>query len=179
MFLNPDLALRRGLELPDRGDLLELVDAPLAGPECLGPVLGGSDDQHDVLANLDVPVAVDDQDFDHVEVLQGPLPDLAELLLGHPFVILELDAGNVVALGPVPGGAQENRDPPMRFERARTRASSASIEKSSRWIRTSMPSGPAGAPPANGGSNATSSSSPTTVSRWAISWLTETRTFFL
>src|SRR2546422_4771332 len=78
MFLDPDLALRRGLELPDRGDLLELVDAPLAGPECLGPVLGGSDDQDDVLADLDVPVPVDDQDFDHVEVLQGPLPDRSE-----------------------------------------------------------------------------------------------------
>src|SRR3989442_10517636 len=127
MFLDPDLALRRGLELPDRGDLLELVDAPLAGPECLGPVLGGSDDQDDVLADLDVPVPVDDQDFDHVEVLQGPLPDLAELLLGHPFVILELDAGHVVALGPVPRSAQEDRDPPMRLERARTRVSSTSI----------------------------------------------------
>src|SRR5438132_889348 len=112
MFLDPDLALRCALELPDGGDLLELVDAPLAGPERLGPVLGGSDDQHDVLADLDVPVPVDDEDFDHVEVLQGALPDLAELLLGHPLVILELDAGNVVALGPVPGGAQENRDPP-------------------------------------------------------------------
>src|SRR5207244_7470898 len=112
MFLDPDLALRCALELPDGGDLLELVDAPLAGPERLGPVLGGSDDKDDVLADLDVPVPVDDQDFDHVEVLQGPLPDLAELLLGHPFVILELDAGHVVALGPVPGSAQEDRDSP-------------------------------------------------------------------
>src|SRR2546422_3624730 len=41
--------------------------------------------------------------------------------------------------------------PPMRLERARTRANSASIEKSSRWTRTSISSGSAGAPPANGG----------------------------
>src|SRR6476620_4752310 len=38
--------------------------------------------------------------------------------------------------------------------------------------------GPAGVPPANGGSRATSSPSCTLISSWAISWFTDTRIFF-
>src|SRR5437879_13628228 len=98
MFLDPDLALRRGLELPDRGDLLELVDAPLAGPECLGAVLGGGDDQDDVLADLDVPVPVEDEGFGDVVDIQGSLPELSSRHILLSFLVHKLDVAYLYLL---------------------------------------------------------------------------------
>src|SRR5437762_2182458 len=88
MFLYPDLAARSLLQLPDRRDLLQLVNAPCAGSERLRPVLRPHHDQHNVLADVDLAIPVQDQDLDDIEILQRPLPDFPQRLLRHALIML-------------------------------------------------------------------------------------------
>ena len=110
MFLHPDFAFRRVFEFPDRRDLFQFVDRPLAGTERLGPVLSPYDNQHDVVADADFAIPVEDRHLDDVKILQRPLADLAELLLRHPFVVLEGDAGNIAPIGAITGCPEKNRN---------------------------------------------------------------------
>jgi len=47
MLFHPDFPLGGPLQFPDGGDLFELIDAPLAGPEGVCPVFRAHHDQHD------------------------------------------------------------------------------------------------------------------------------------
>src|SRR5207249_8086520 len=92
VFLHPDLALRGGFLFPDRRDLLELIDAPFAGPERLGSMLRGCDYQNDVLTDLNVAIPMNNQQLQYIEILEGPLADLAKFSLRHALVLREIDA---------------------------------------------------------------------------------------
>src|SRR5581483_3557927 len=110
MLFDPNFTIWSLFLLPDRRDLLELIDAPAAGGERIGAMLGAHDDQHDVLADLNRAGPMEDERLDDVEVLQRPLADLPELLLRHAFVVLERDGVHVMALRAVARGAEEHRD---------------------------------------------------------------------
>ena len=55
MFLDPDLAFRGLFEFPNRGNLLQLVDAPLTGFKSVSTVLRADDDQDDIFTDVIVP----------------------------------------------------------------------------------------------------------------------------
>src|SRR5678816_3687614 len=94
-------------QFPNRGDLLQFVDRPCAGPKCLCTMLRSGNDEHDILTNRDFTVAMDDQQLENIEILQRPFADLAQLLLGHPLVMFEGDAIDVPSLRPVSGRAEK------------------------------------------------------------------------
>src|SRR5690349_8475383 len=102
MLFDPNLARRRTLQLPNGGDLLQFIDGPLASAECIGPVLCARDNQDDILPDRDLAVPVNDQQFQNIEILQCPLADLPQLLLGHALVMLEGDSVDVASLRMVP-----------------------------------------------------------------------------
>src|SRR5687768_838068 len=89
MFLNPHLPLRRLFEFPNRGVLLELVNTPLAGFNRFCAVFRPDDDQDDILPDLDRSISMQDEHFDDVELLEGSLSNLPQLLLRHPLVVLK------------------------------------------------------------------------------------------
>ena len=67
-------------------------------------------DQHNVLADVDLAIPVQDQDLDDIEILQRPLPDFPQRLLGHALIMLEGNGAHGVALGAIPRRPQEDRD---------------------------------------------------------------------
>ena len=62
MFLHPDFTFRRVFEFPNRGDLFQFIDRPLAGAERLGPMLGPHNNQHDIFADPDFAIPMEDRD---------------------------------------------------------------------------------------------------------------------
>src|SRR5215813_1708054 len=116
MFLDPYLPFRRVFQLPDWGNLLQLVDRPLAGPKRFGPMLSADDNEDNILTDPDLTVTMEDQHFDHIEILQRPLTNLPQLFLRHAFVMLERNAIHIPAFRSIARRAEKDRDPadPLR-----------------------------------------------------------------
>ena len=55
-------------------------------------------DQHNIFSNRDLAIPVNDQQFQDVEILQRPLANLPQLLLGHALVMLKSDTIDVTSL---------------------------------------------------------------------------------
>src|SRR4029077_15518785 len=60
MLFYPDFAFRRVLEFPDRRDLFQFIDRPLAGTKCLSPMLSPHHNQHNVFTDADFTIPVED-----------------------------------------------------------------------------------------------------------------------
>lgn len=97
MFLDPNLPFWRLFEFPNRGNLLQLVDTPFARFKSLCSVFRTDDDQDDILPDLDRSISMQDEDFNDVELLEGPLPNLPQLFLRHPLVVLKGNAADRMA----------------------------------------------------------------------------------
>ena len=97
MFLDPDLPFRRLFELPNRRNLRELVNTPFAGFKRFCAVFRTDDDQDDILPDRDRAVAMQNEDFDDIELLEGAFPNLPQLLLGHSLVVLKGNAAHRMA----------------------------------------------------------------------------------
>ena len=52
MLFDPHLPLGSVFKLPNRGDLFQLIDGPLAGAKCFRSMLGAGDDQDDILTDV-------------------------------------------------------------------------------------------------------------------------------
>src|SRR5215831_3117456 len=111
MFLDPNFPFRRVFQLPDWGNLLQLVDRPLAGPKRFGPMLSADDNEDNILTDSDLTVTMEDQHFDHIEILQRPLTNLPQLFLRHAFIVLERHAIHIPALRSIARRAEKNRNP--------------------------------------------------------------------
>jgi len=61
MFLHPDFPFRSMFQLPDRRNLLKLIDRPFACSECVGTVLRTGDDQHNIFTDRDFAIPMDDK----------------------------------------------------------------------------------------------------------------------
>ena len=118
MFFHPDLPLGRMLQLPNGSNLFEFIDGPFTGTKRLGAMFGARNDQHDVFADRDFPIPMDDEELDNVEILQRPFTNLPQLFLRHPLVILEGDAVHLAPLGAITGNAQKRRNPADPFRAA-------------------------------------------------------------
>ncbi|CAE6787551.1 hypothetical protein NSPZN2_50185 [Nitrospira defluvii] len=108
VLLDPHLSFGGVLEFPNRRNLLQFVDGPLTGLKGLRSMFGAGNDQYNVVADADLAVPVQDQQFDHAEVFQRALADLPQFFLRHPLVMFEGDAVDILALGPVPGRSEED-----------------------------------------------------------------------
>src|SRR6476620_7494259 len=110
MLFDPHLPVGGLLKFPNGGYLLQFVDAPFAGLKRIGPMLGPDHDQNDIFADFDRAIAMKNQHLEHVELRERALPNIAELLLRHPFVMFEGNPAHSMALRPVSCGTQKRRD---------------------------------------------------------------------
>src|SRR5207344_175232 len=62
MFLYPNFAFRRVFEFPDRRDLFQFIDRPLASTERLSPMLSPHNNQHNVFADAYFTIPVENRD---------------------------------------------------------------------------------------------------------------------
>src|SRR4029077_8160287 len=92
MLFYPDFAFRRVFELPDRRDLFQFIDCPLAGTERLSSMLSPHDNQYDVFADTYFTIPVEDRNLDNVKILQRPFANFVQLLLRHTLIMFERNA---------------------------------------------------------------------------------------
>src|SRR5215467_12606823 len=109
--LDPAFAGRGFLAFPERRVGLQPIDQKLTGGERSFAVRRGRRDEHNAVAGFEAAIAVDDQ-----HGIQRPAPvrlrlDLAELLLGHAWVVLKSKGGGVVTPSPIANQPDEAGDP--------------------------------------------------------------------
>src|SRR3984893_13924595 len=108
--LDPALAGRGFLALPERRFGLQPVDQEMAGGECGLAVRRGGGDKYDAVAGLQPAVAVD-----HQHRIERPAPmrlglDLGKSFLGHAGIVLEGQRRNPLAAAHIPHQPDEARN---------------------------------------------------------------------
>jgi len=110
MFFDPHFAFRGVFELPDRRDLLQFVDRPLAGAKGLCAMLCPNDDQHDIFTDADFSIPMEHESLDDIEIFERPFANLLELLPSHSLILLERNAIDIPPLRSVAGRSEKNRN---------------------------------------------------------------------
>src|SRR5712691_8890865 len=108
--LDPARALRSLLLLPERRPRLQVVHDEFAGREGLAAMRSGDDDEHDLVARLQLTDAMYHERLHHVPSLLRLGDNFLERLLGHAGIMLECHLRHRAAVVCVAAHADEARN---------------------------------------------------------------------